>query len=350
MSSMMDAVVVHAPMEFGVERVPIAQTPEGGFLLKVSACGLCGSDLRTLRFGHRKVTFPWIIGHEICGTVAEVGPNYQGVWRPGDLLSVGPLAYCGTCDFCASGQFELCENYREIGQVWHGGLAEYVAIPEACVRLGNIRHVPPGIDPVLATLVEPFSGCINGQEMGWIGMGDTVVVIGAGPIGAIHTMLARKRGADRIIVADIVTERLKLLEAFDPDVIINAAAVDLVDEVMRITNGKGAEVVITANPVPATQVQAVEMARKGGRVLLYGGLPKGNSQPGIDMNLVHYNALYLIGATIFAPRHQIQAIKLIASGRLPLEKLVTRFQLSEFTTGAALALEGKLLKAVYLAD
>lgn len=344
----MKAVVVRAPMQFDVEDVPVPDVPQGGLLLKVHACGLCGSDLRTLRSGHRKVTFPWIIGHEICGTVVEVGPGYRGQWQKGDLLAVGPVVYCGQCDFCTGGQYELCENYREIAQAWPGGFAEYIAIPEEAVRLGTIWPVPGGLDPSFAAISEPISSCVNAQQRGQIGLGDTVAIIGAGPIGCIHTSLARARGADKVFIADIVDDRLKMAEAFEPDVTINAATTDLVEEVRRLTDGKGAEVIITATPAPIAVVQAVEMARKGGRILVFGGLPKDNSKPGVDMNTIHYNALHLIGTTTFAPRHQRIALRLMASGRIPADKLVThRFPLSQFKQGAMSALEGKVLKAVF---
>jgi len=176
-----------------------------------------------------------------------------------------------------------------------------------------------------------------------------VVVIGSGPVGCIHTSLARARGANRVVVADIVDERLRMVEAFGPDVTINAAEADLVAEVRRLTGGKGAEVIITATPAPVAVVQAVEMAKKAGRILVFGGLPKDNSRPGVDMNVVHYNALHLIGTTTFAPRHQRIALQLLASGRIPGDKLIThRFPLDEFERGAMMALEGKTLKAVFL--
>jgi L-iditol 2-dehydrogenase len=344
----MKAVVVRAPMQFDVEDVPLPDVPQGGLLLEVKACGLCGSDLRTLRSGHRKVTFPWIIGHEISGTVVDVGAGYQGKWHRGELLAVGPPAFCGVCDFCLNGEYELCENYLEIAQAWPGGFAEYIAIPEECVRLGATARVPRGLDPVFAAIAEPISSSIHAQEKGQVGLGDTVVIIGTGPVGCIHISLARARGADKIFVADVVADRLKLAEAFEPDATINVTEGDLVAEVRKLTDGKGADVLITATPAPVAQVQAVEMARKGGRILVFGGLPKDDSKPGIDMNIVHYNALHLIGTTIFSPRHYRLALKFVASGRLPVDKLVThRFPLSEFKKGAMLALEGKVLKAVF---
>ena len=344
----MKAVVVRAPMQFGIEEVPVPSPPKGGMLLKVIACGLCGSDLRTLRGGHRKVTFPWVIGHEICGRVHRLGRGYEGPWRVGELLAVGPIAYCGVCDFCLAGRYELCEGFREIAQAWPGGFAEYIAIPEGCVRLGNVLPVPDGLDPAIAAISEPVASCVNAQERGQVGLGDVVAIIGAGPIGCMHTSLARARGADKIFVADIVAERLRMAEAFAPDATIDASQVNLVDRVRFLTDGKGADVVITATPAPVASVQAVEMARRGGRILVFGGLPKGESKPGVDMNLVHYNALQVMGTTIFAPRHQRLALRLLASGRIPGDVLVThRFPLAEFDRGVRLALEGKVLKAVF---
>ncbi len=348
MSDTMKAVVVRAPMEFDCEEVPVPEVPDGGFILDVKACGLCGSDLRTLRSGHSKVTFPWIIGHEICGTVGESSPSYEGPWKKGDLLSMGPVVYCGHCDFCKDGRYELCENYREIAQAWPGGMAEHMAVPREAVALGVIEPVGEGVDPGSAAIAEPISSCLNAQERGRVGLGDTMLIIGAGPIGCIHTSLARIHGADKVIIADLSADRLGFAEAFEPDALINVSEVDLVDEVMRLTNGKGADIIITANPAPVSIVNAVKVARKDGRILVFGGLPKDNSTPPVDMNLVHYNALHLIGTTTFAPRHYRQAVQLVSTNRIPVDKLIThRFPLDEFKKGANMALEGKVLKAVF---
>jgi len=190
----MRAVVVKAPKDFGVERVEVPLCPARGMLVKVHSCGLCGSDLRTLRRGHHRVQLPWIIGHEVSGTVEEVGRGYPGPYKRGDMLSVAPPVFCGTCEFCRAARPELCEGYLEIGQRWPGGFADYLAVPnEACAR-GSIFSIPPGLDPAVATIAEPLSSTIHAQEKGNIGLGDTVVVIGAGPVGCMHVALARARG------------------------------------------------------------------------------------------------------------------------------------------------------------
>jgi len=345
----MKAVVVQAPGDYGLQEVPIPDVPVSGMRVKVLACALCGSDLRTLRSGHRRVTLPWIIGHEVCGQVEAVGQDYQGPWRIGEVLAVGPVVYCGKCEFCRTGRYELCINYLEIAQAWPGGFAEYMAVPEESVRLGTIERVPASVDPALAAITEPMASCIHAQIKGEVGMGDTVMIIGAGPIGCIHAVLARLRGAEKVFIAEIVDERLRMAESFEPDGLINPSKANLVEEARRLTDGMGPDVVISATPAPIGVVQAVEMAKKGGRILLFGGLPNDDSKPGVDMNIVHYNGLYLIGTTTFAPRHQMLAVRLIASGRFPADKLVThRFPLERFVEGAEMALQGKVLKAVFL--
>lgn len=344
----MKAMVIHGPMDFGIEEVNEPEPARGDLLLSVQACGLCGSDLRTLRSGHSKISFPWTLGHEICGVVEEFGPGYEGQWKKGQRLAIGPLAYDPSDPFCVEGRHELSANVREIGQAWKGGLAERVVIPEAAIRLGNILPAPEGLKSIHAAVVEPASSVIHSQERARVGLGDTVLILGAGPIGCLHTAVARARGAHRIIVSDIVEERLELARAFEPDSIVNSKTQDLAAEVERATGGRMPDVIITAAPAPEAQISAVQLARRGGRIVFFGGLPHGNSTPGIDTNQIHYKNLDVIGSSIFAPRHFRMSLQLIESGRIPVNLLVTHvFPLDRFAEGASLALEGKALKVVF---
>jgi L-iditol 2-dehydrogenase len=345
----MAALVVRGPLRFAVERVPIPPPPPGGLLTRVQACGLCGSDLRTLRSGHRRVTLPWTLGHELAVEVVAAGPGYGGPWRPGDHLAVGPLAYCGGCPGCLAGRHELCEEQRELGQAWPGGLAEFLALPEPVLRLGNVFGAPPGLDPSLVALAEPLSSCLNAHEKVGVGLGDTVTILGAGPVGCMHAVLARAAGAFQVILVDVDRRRLALAESFGADAFVDASVDDPVAAVRGLSGGRGTSVVIAANPSPRSAVQAIEMARKGGRIVQFGGLPPAEARPGIDVNRIHYEALHLVGVTTFAPRHYLRALELIASGRVPAARLVThRFPLARFEEGARLALEGGTLKAVFL--
>ena len=349
MAEKMKAVEIKEPGDYEYKTVDKAECPAGGLLIEVLACGLCGSDLRILASGHDNISFPWIIGHEVSGKIVETGAEYGGFWEKGDILAVAPVVYCGECEFCLNARYEFCDNIKELAQNWPGGFAEYMSIPEESLKLGTIREIPKNLDPVQAAVAEPASSVINAQEKGKVGFQDTVVIIGAGPIGCIHTSLARAKGARQVITADIKENRLEKSESFGADITINAEKKDLVDEVKKMTKGLGADVVITANPVPETQVQAINMAKKGGRILFFGGLPPDKSKPGIDTNTVHYRGLHVIGTTTFAPRHHLQALDLFRSGAIPGDKLIThKMPLSKFAEGVRLARAGKALKVVFL--
>lgn len=350
----MYAVVVKGIMNYSVQRVERPRVDPKGVLLKVRACGLCGSDLRTLRYGHPKVSPPAIIGHEICGVVEEVGGEYRGQWKVGDRLSVGPAAYCGQCEHCNSGRHELCESLQELGQAWPGGMAEYLALPPECLQLGNVVYAPQGVDDVFASMVEPASSCVNAQEKANVGLGQHVVVFGAGPIGCLHVALAKARGATQVIAVDLVPERLERALGFGADAVVNGSEEDVavrIGEALAEKGGvssRGPHVVICATPAPEVPAIAIATVRKGGVVVQFGGLPRDQSTVAIDMNSVHYKGLTIVGTTAFAPRHFSLSAALIASGLLPVEKLVShRMPLEEFSRGASLALEGNALKVVF---
>ncbi len=344
----MKAVVLLAPNEYVYQDVEKPQCPEEGILLNVKYCGLCGSDLRTLRSGHKNIQFPAVLGHEISGIVAEIGPSYNGDFKPGEALCVGPNVYCGTCEFCVRGELEFCENLRELAQHWPGGFAEYIAIPREALDNGVIRRIPDGVRMEHVAVGEPPSSCINAQEKLNVHDGDSLLIIGAGPIGAIHVSVARARGAATIYVADIAASRLEMVKDFGVDAVIDSSKTDLIEEIMKLTGGKGVDVVITANPVAVTQVQAIEVARKAGRIAFFGGLPHADCNVTLDTNKIHYRGLHVIGTTGFAPRHYDESIRYIAKGLIPAEKLVTHvLPLKDFAEGVELARAGQAMKVVF---
>lgn len=344
----MKALVLHDVMKWSVDEVASPKPSAGGMVVKVNACGLCGSDLRTIRSGHKNVTLPWILGHEICGVVAETGPSYSGPWKVGDRLSIGPNVYDPTDPYCIEGRHELSANVREIAQQWPGALSDYVAIPEESIRMGNILPAPEGLACEYAAIVEPGSSVIHAHERARTSIGDTVLIMGSGPIGCLHVAIARACGADRIFMSDIVASRLELAKAFGPDAVIDASKEDVAERVKELTGGMGPTVVITANPSPQAPVDAVRMVAKGGRVVLFGGLPHDNSAPGVDLNIVHYQNIDLIGLSRFAPRHFRMSLQMLASGRIPGEKLVTHvLSLDDVDRGVNAALTGEALKVVF---
>ena len=344
----MKAIVLTGPEMYAMQEVDKPSCPANGLLLKVSYCGLCGSDLRTLRSGHKNVKYPAIIGHEVSGIIDAIGEKYEGPFQVGDLLAVAPNVYCGECRFCKAGRFEYCENLRELAQHWPGGFAEYMAIPHEALRNGTIQRLSKDAKLEYACIAEPPSSCINAQEKLQITLGDHELIIGAGPIGCIHEKKKKIRGAASVIMADVSDERLTLACGFGADICINSGKEDLVHTVMELTEGKGVDVVITANPVPITQAQAIQVAAKAGRIAFFGGLPHDKSENILNSNMIHYKGLHIIGTTGFAPRHHIMALDLINSGRIPGEKLVTHIlPLEQFAQGVSLASHGEAMKVVY---
>jgi len=348
MKEKMKVIFLRDLNDYDLELVNVPECPKKGILIKVLYCGLCGSDLRTIKFGHRNVKMPAVIGHEISGIVVETGREYSGYFNNGDKIAVGPNIYCGKCEFCISGEFQCCINRRELAQHWQGGFAEYMAIPKEALTLGNIQLIPKGLDESYATIAEPAASCISAQEKLDIELSDTVLIIGAGPIGCIHIALAKARGAKKVIIADVNEERLNMCRIFKPDIILNVKKLDLVVEIKKITRGLGADKIITANPAAITQVQAVESSKRGGKIAFFGGLKHNDSRPNIDTNLIHYNSLTVIGTSSYGPIHFLNALELINTGKIPADKIVTHvLDIKDFHKGVDYALGGKSLKVVF---
>lgn len=344
----MKAVVLKAPGNYEYCDVAKPICDDDGVLIRVKAVGLCGSDMRTLFNGHRKVMLPWILGHEVCGVVESCGKNYTGEFEEGDLLAVAPPVYCGTCEYCKKGQFELCLNFRELAQSWPGGFAEYMALPEVALRNGCIVKMKSDMDPVAVAISEPPASVVNACEKLNIGLSDTVVVMGAGPIGCMCISVAQARGAQKIIVTNTSLPRLEMSRNFGKVETIHARKENVVERILELTDGKGADCIITANPKAEAQIQAIEAAKMGGRVALFGGLPNGDNKPQIDTNAIHYKGLYVVGTTRFSPSHHRTALNLIEAGKIPVDKLVThRLPLENFSEGVELVRTSQALKVVF---
>ena len=314
----------YAPGDVRIEDAPIPQITADEILLRVRNCSTCGTDVKIFHNGHQNLTPPRVIGHEVAGEVAEVGANVSG-WAVGDRAQVIAAVPCGECYECRKGWMAVCQNQTSIGYQYDGGFAEYMVVPQAVLKVDGLNRIPEGVGFDEASAAEPFACAINAQELLGIEAGDTVVVFGAGPIGCIHTRIARGvHGAARVFLVDVNAERLAMsAAAVHPDAVIDASQVDVVAEVMRLTEGRGADVVITATAANITQEQAIAMAARNGRISFFGGLPKTNPTITCDSNLVHYRQLHIHGANGSAPEHNRKALAYIASGQVPVKDLIT---------------------------
>ena len=314
----------YAPGDVRIEEAPKPQITADEVLIRVRNCSTCGTDVKIFHNGHQNITPPRVMGHEVAGEVSEVGANVSG-WAVGDRVQVIAAVPCGECYECRKGWMAVCENQTSIGYQYDGGFAEYMVVPQAVLKVDGLNRIPDGVGFDEASAAEPFACAINAQELLGIEEGDTVVVFGAGPIGCIHTRIARGvHKAGRVFLVDVNAERLAMsAAAVQPDEVIDAPKVDVVAEVMRLTEGRGADVVITATAANITQEQAIAMAARNGRISFFGGLPKTNPTITCDSNLVHYRQLHIHGANGSAPIHNKLALEYIASGVVPVKDLIT---------------------------
>lgn len=342
----MKAAVFYGPGDIRIEEKEKPKPAPGEVLIQVKACAVCGTDVRIYSYGQANVKPPHIIGHEIAGLIYEVGEGVAD-YKEGEKVTVVTCVGCGVCDFCLEGRVNLCKKLKAIGYYHNGGFAEYMIVPREAVQQGNILPLPQNLPFDEATLAEPLSCCINGQEYLNIDMGDTVVVIGAGPIGCMHVELARVSGATKIILADISAKRLNLAQRVKADLYVNSRQEDLVERVLKETKGEGADVVITACPSPQAQQQALEMTGSRGRISFFGGLPHDKSKISFDSNILHYKEISVYG--VFASHHlqYKKAIELLSSARIEGKKFITHhFSLDKIVEAINKVKEGEALKAV----
>ena len=320
------ALRFYAPEDLRLEDVPEPTCGTDEVKIRVKNCSTCGTDVKIRKNGHQNLTPPRIIGHEIAGEVVEVGSGVAGDWKPGDRVQVIAAVPCGKCHECRKGWMAVCQNQTSVGYQYDGGFAEYMIVPREVLAVDGMNRIPDGVGFAEASAAEPFACAINAQEQLGIEPGDDVVIFGAGPIGCMHVRIARGvHRAGRIILVDINSERLKMsADAVKPDVVINASEVNIVEEILKLTGGRGADVIITATPANITQEQAVSMAARNGRISFFGGLPKTNPAITLDSNLVHYRQLHIHGANGSAPEHNRRALDYIASGEVPVADLITR--------------------------
>ncbi len=198
-------------------------------------------------------------------------------------------------------------------------------VPQQVLKVDGLNRIPDNVGYDEASAAEPFACAINAQELLGIEEGDTVVVFGAGPIGCMHIRIARGvHKVGKVFLVDVNAERLKMsADAVQPDEVINGAEVDVVERVMELTGGRGADVIITATAANVTQEQAISMAARNGRISFFGGLPKTNPTITCDSNLVHYRQLHIHGANGSAPEHNKRALEYIATGQVPVKDLIT---------------------------
>jgi len=347
----MKAVVYYAPGDVRVEDVPPPECGEGDVLVDVDACAVCGSDLKSFRHGNPRLKPPLTLGHEFTGRIGRLGSavSSDAGLSVGDRVVMATSTSCGKCFYCQRGWANLCVDLAPMGFSYPGGMAEQVVIPARAVRNGHVVRVEQDMPAKVACLAEPVSCAVNSLEQCDIQPGDTVLILGAGPMGLINACVARASGAGRVLLSEINPDRLAQAEGFDCDVLINPAEQDLHETVMRETDGLGADACIVAAPAAAAQEQAITLVRKRGTVVLFASLPKGNSQITLDSRPLHYGELRVVGLSDSTAEHVRRAVDLLARDAVPGEKLATHVMaLRQIHEAFDLMTQGQSLRVVLL--
>jgi L-iditol 2-dehydrogenase len=337
----MKGVLFYRPGEIRFEEVPTPSPGRGEILVRIGSALTCGTDLKTYRRGHPVIMkeTPALFGHEWAGTVAVIGEGVEA-FQVGDRVVGANSAPCHRCFPCLLGRVNLCEDL----QFLNGAYAEYIRVPARIVR-ENLLHLPPHLSFAQAALVEPLACAIHGIERSGATLGQTLCIFGAGPMGLLLTLLGKLRGC-RVILIGKRELRLKKGEELGADVVLDATkGSDVVAETRRLTPGsRGADVTIEATGRPEVWEQAVEVTRKAGTVVLFGGCEPGTTFR-VDTRRMHYEELTLLGVFHHTPRYIREALRLLSEGRIDGDPLLThRMRLSSLPEAFELLSRGEAIK------
>jgi len=311
-------------------------------LVEVRACSICATDVKMARAGQRDLRYPRILGHEVAGVVVECGTDD---FNPGDRVQIAPGIACGRCPACRRGADNRCEQIGILGFTHDGGMARFMAVPAEVLRLDGISRLPGNLSFEEASLAEPLACCINAQARTRVSVGDSVLIWGAGPVGCLHAMLARSKGASHVLLVEQSPTRMALAERAGADAVIEADMGDVRSAVSDMTAGRGVDVVIFAC---RERVEPwLELLASGGRICMFSGLPADETTFSLDANLVHYRELELVGAYGCTSAQNRESIEFMAGGAIDVSWLITkRVSLDDLEAGLQHAERQEGMKAV----
>jgi L-iditol 2-dehydrogenase len=347
----MKAAVYQGKEQLIVQEVADPSLEAGEVLLQIDACSVCGTDMRTYRHGDKKIAPPRILGHEFCGRVIESRANGESNVKVGDRVVMYIVMPCGDCRYCTAGRQNLCVKRTTMSYHHDGAFAPYMKVPAKAVGEGNLIKVDnDDITSAHLSLSEPLGCVMNAANRLQIGFKDTVAVIGAGPIGVMHALLARLAGAQKVWMLDISDSRLDMMKQFDIDGVVKVNTDSShYQQMQELTDGFGPSVVIVANSVAQSQADALEIAGKGAKVEFFGGLPKSKPEALLNTNHLHYKELLLSGSYSEKMSDFQSAYALINSGRFPADKIITHtLPLERITESFVLMETGQSLKVCIL--
>lgn len=328
MNGKMKALVFYGPKDLKVKEVEIPQISDNDILVKVAFCGVCGTDNRIYQ-GTKKIKAPRIIGHEFSGVVAEIGKDVNE-YNLGERVCVYPMIHCGECYACKNGNTNICVNRKTIGYEIDGGFAEYVKIPYEAIRCGNVVRIPDSVPDDVASIAEPVSAAYHGIQRLNLVEGQTLVIVGAGPIGLFHVQLAKTRKPKQIIVIEPVEEKRKMAMSLGANIGIDPFVSDAVEIIFRATDGEGVDAVIIDVGQPAAVEASLEYVKKSGRIVLFAGLKEGDKIT-INPNLIHYREIEFTGSSSSSAKIMKEVLDLCAQKKINMKEMISGvFTLSDW--------------------
>lgn len=340
----MKAAVVYGKNEIRIAEVPRPRPGKGEVVVKVRASGVCATDVKILGGAGTPAELPAILGHEVAGTVAELGAGAgETGLHVGQRVAVYPIAACGECLYCRRGRNSLCLHEHGLGHGDDGGFAEFVRIPAEIVALGGVIDV--GDMPFdLAAMIEPVSCCLAAAEQCGTKAGDTVVVVGAGPLGLLHTVVSKALGA-RVVCIDMNEERLARALRLGAMRVVNPEKEDAAAVVRDLTE-VGADVVIAAVGIPQVMESYLPLMRNGGVFNVFGGTPRGEMMT-VDPRWIHYGEITLTGTFASSVKQFHKAFDFVGSRAEEIETVIsTRCGLDDILAAVRRVQTGKGTKTV----
>lgn len=338
----MKAAVVYGQNDIRFEEIANPKAGAGEMVVRVRASGVCATDVKILGGNGLPKDLPTILGHEVAGTIAELGEGTTG-FEVGQNVTVYPIATCGECRFCRDGRSSLCQHEFGLAHGLPGGFAEYVRIPKEIIDRGGI--VPIGDFPFdVAAMAEPVSCVLSALHANRVRKGDTVAIVGVGPLGLLHVLVNKWAGA-KVIAIDVNAERLDAAKKLGADVAVNSSDNDPLAAVKE-TTGYGADAVVASLGIPEVIEASLPMVRNGGVFNIFGGPGKG-ARISVDPRWLHYGEITLTGTFASSPETFRKAADLVMKNEIDVRPIISdRFPLEKVVEAVELVKAGKLLKGM----
>lgn len=340
----MFAQMYYEPGVLKGESTPTPRANPGEAIVEVNVALTCGTDLKIYRRGHPLVKPPQILGHEFVGTIIEIGKGVKH-FKPGDQIVAVNSAPCKRCFYCKHGQPNLCSTVQEnlLGFSLPGAYAEYLRIPRG-ILAQNAYHLTREVPAEEMALLEPLACAVQGNDASGTKKGDTVAIIGSGPIGLLHVAVSKAKGAGRVIAIDHHDSRLELARQLGADLTVAARGAAAVETVRDVTEGRGADVVIEATGRPEAWSRGFDMVRHGGTVVFFGGCPTG-TVIAFNAGKIHYGDVTLKGSFHHTPKSVRKAFNLLSQRKTRLAQLISgRMPMTEAEKALQRMSRGEALK------